>query len=489
METIELLAGQVPVKKFLENKLKYFRQLRSVVKFKQAGFVGSLKATTAFGKTFVARIVLGKIQKKIRQTVGNFKVIIIVPRKVLKDQWESEITHFPDLNIQIHVINGFVQLPVQSCDLLILDEMHLYASPKFKKWALTNYRFLLGLTATMKRMDGEEEFLLQKAPVFDTILHQEALDRGWISDVLEINCPVFLTKEERVQQTELNKKISQYFNFFGDFNLMSDCCSHKGASNYVNSNKIMLTTKEVQRKANIAMKLIRQRKDFIDNTKHKLLLSKTLIEKLDLRTITFSESVEFAEKLKEHFVTAEIYHSNLKTYTKNVFDKKVKSYKTKKGANNFALALRKKGIPFTPSINNGKYELEYFDLKNKKFSNETQKKLAVENITKGKSSLILTAKALDQGFNVDDMEFGLETSRSRNPTQRIQRRGRIGRKFTYPNGVEKLGLYISLYIPDYVVKGSVDESKLIDVSGGNEIWVNDEEEMFEVLKKYNFIKP
>ena len=77
--------------------------------------------------------------------------------------------------------------------------MHLYASPKFKKWALTNYRFLLGLTATMKRMDGEEEFLLQKAPVFDTILHQEALDRGWISDVLEINCPVFLTKEERLK--------------------------------------------------------------------------------------------------------------------------------------------------------------------------------------------------------------------------------------------------------------------------------------------------
>jgi len=64
---------------------------------------------------------------------------------------------------------------------------------------------------------------------------------------------------------------------------------------------------------------------------------------------------------------------------------------------------------------------------------------------------------------------------------------RIARKFTYQNGEEKIGLYISLYIPDYMVKGSVDEAKLMEVSNGNEIWVEDEDEMFELLKKHKFI--
>jgi len=38
-----------------------------------------------------------------------------------------------------------------------------------------------------------------------------------------------------------------------------------------------------------------------------------------------------------------------------------------------------------------------------------------------------------------------------------------------------------------MVKGSVDEAKLMEVSNGNEIWVEDEDEMFELLKKHKFI--
>ena len=487
MSTIKLLAGEVPLKKFLDNKDKYGRQLRSVVKWKQSGFKGSLEAATAFGKTFVARIALGKIEKRIKMTGKNFKVHVIVPRKVLKDQWEEEMSHFSKLSIEVFVINTYVKEP-RSCDLIILDEMHLYASDTFSLWSKTNYRFILGLTATMKRLDGKEDFLLQKAPVFDKISQQECLERGWMSKLIEINCPVFLNKKEREEQNELNKKIASYFGFFGDYETIIECSSPKGASSYVARNKLALTSKDICIKANVARKLMRKRKEFIYNTEHKLRLARDLISKLNLRTITFSESVEFAENLKKSYPRSAIYHSNLETYTKKVKVQKHKFYKTMSGANKFISALKKKGIAFVRTPLNNGFKVEYLEWKVKKFSKATQQQMAVDQITNGEVNRIFTAKALDQGFNVDEMEFGLETSRSRNPTQRIQRTGRIARKFTYPDGTEKIGLYISLYIPDYIVKGSVDEAKLLEVSSGNEIWVDDEDEMIDLLKKYQFIK-
>jgi len=423
MEKIKLLAGEVPLKKFQDNKIKYVRQLRSVVKWKNRGCRGSLEAATAFGKTFVARIALGKIEKKIKESGGNFKVHVIVPRKVLKDQWEKELSHFSSLNIEVYVINTYVKNYSNNCDLIILDEMHLFASDVFSLWSKSTYKWILGLTATMRRMDGKEDFLLDKAPIFDRITQQECLDRGWISKLIEINCPVFLTKTERKEQLELNKKIASTFNFFGDYQSVIECSSPSGASKFVRVNNLLLSSKEVCIKANIARKLMRKRKDFIDNTEHKLRLARTLISKLNLRTITFSESVEFAEGLKESFPNSAIYHSNLKTIVKNVIETKTKIYKTQKGASNFISALKRKEIPYSTKKSLKGYEIEYKEPKVKKFSQSKQKEEAINQITTGELNRIFTAKALDQGFNVDEMEFGLESSRSRNPTQRIQRTG------------------------------------------------------------------
>jgi superfamily II DNA or RNA helicase len=65
-----------------------------------------------------------------------------------------------------------------------------------------------------------------------------------------------------------------------------------------------------------------------------------------------------------------------------------------------------------------------------------------------KIRVINTAKALDQGFNVEDIELAIITSSSTNPTQHIQRVGRAVRKHIYKNGQKKRPIVVNIYIKD-----------------------------------------
>jgi superfamily II DNA or RNA helicase len=484
METIKTLAGVVSKEKF--NSKKYIRQLKTVIKWKNFNGKGVVEAATAYGKTFVARITIGKMLKS-----GKLKkVIIIVPRINLKQQWEEEISHFTDrCQIEVVVVNGYVSDGLKkSCDLLILDEIHLFASNVFSSlFDLTDYKFALGLTATLKRLDGREAVILDKLKVCDKITYKEALSNGWISEIIEINLPVLLTKEERREQNEINSRISKNFKFFKDFDELTNCCRLEGATAYVKSRNLVLEPKEVNIKANVLMALIRKRKEFIENCTHKLELTEEIIRRLKLKTITFSESINFPEKLHKKFPGSLIYHSSLKTITTKENVTVTKSYKSKaKAYNNFLNKMKSKGIFCIEYMDGNDFVISWEEEKLVKFTQEKQKVEAIHKIKKGNSKIIFTAKALDQGFDVDSMELGIESSRSRNPTQRDQRRGRIARLFTYENGEKKVGLYINLYIPDFIIKGSTDESKLLEVSSGDEIWVEDVKELYEVLRGLNF---
>ena len=58
-----------------------------------------------------------------------------------------------------------------------------------------------------------------------------------------------------------------------------------------------------------------------------------------------------------------------------------------------------------------------------------QKREALDNFSnnKGGVDVICTARALDQGFNVEDVELGVNASGSSNPAQYVQRTGRVAR--------------------------------------------------------------
>ena len=72
-------------------------------------------------------------------------------------------------NARVEIINTVIKLN-WTCDLLVLDEIHLMAADTFSKiFDCVSYKNILGLTATFERLDGKEVLISKYAPVCDTI--------------------------------------------------------------------------------------------------------------------------------------------------------------------------------------------------------------------------------------------------------------------------------------------------------------------------------
>jgi superfamily II DNA or RNA helicase len=136
-------------------------------------------------------------------------------------------------------------------------------------------------------------------------------------------------------------------------------------------------------------RLLAARRKFIYTYPGKLQAAKQIIDALDLKTITFSESIDFANAVtKATYPWSTSYHSKMAEY---------------------------------------------------------QKKAALKNFADDKSDVrvINTAKALDEGFDVPGVELALICSGTSSERQNIQRTGRAIR---FQEG--KTGYIVNLYIKD-----------------------------------------
>jgi superfamily II DNA or RNA helicase len=100
-----------------------------------------------------------------------------------------------------------------NCDLLVLDEIHRYASDMMAKiFSKVHYSMILGLTATIERLDGKEIIIKKYAPVCDTITLDEALENGWVAPVKQY---LVLLDVDLTEYKKLDQKFNNYFSFFG----------------------------------------------------------------------------------------------------------------------------------------------------------------------------------------------------------------------------------------------------------------------------------
>jgi len=129
------------------------------------------------------------------------------------------------------------------------------------------------------------------------------------------------------------------------------------------------------------------RKKMLYNNGSKLQAATKLIKELDLKTITFSESVDFANALTRQ-----------------------------------APALC---VPYSSKMT------------------KTKRKKALDAYTSGAARVINTARALDEGFDVPGVELAVISSGSSSPRQDVQRTGRAIR---FVEG--KMGYVVNLYMPD-----------------------------------------
>ncbi len=155
--------------------------------------IGTLSATTAFGKTVVALHILAKRQ---------VNTLIIVHRRQLLDQWLERIEMFLNLpNKQVGKIGGGRNKPTNVIDVaitqsltkknavddlvanyghVIFDECHHLSAVSFESVAKAcKAKYVLGLSATLTRKDGHHPIVfMQCGPVrYQVSAKQQALAR------------------------------------------------------------------------------------------------------------------------------------------------------------------------------------------------------------------------------------------------------------------------------------------------------------------------
>lgn len=275
--------------------------------FKNKG-KGIIVAGTGFGKTRVATNMVGRLLNKY----PNLKFIIVVPTTVLKDQWTEILDKLGyGLNCEVLVINTAIRNNYK-CDVLVLDEIHRVAALQLRQvFDTIQYKYIMGLTATLERLDGQETIIKEHCPVVDKITLLEAEINGWISPYKEYQVMIEVPDIEKYK--EMNKKFIYYFGYFNfDFNLAMKCFGKGGfifrkklAEKLIIEQRPELRKKLVSEKlkeitayAMAFMKTVQERKTFINNHPKKIEIARKIIKAREgKKIITFSNNIKMANKI------------------------------------------------------------------------------------------------------------------------------------------------------------------------------------------------
>ena len=266
--------------------------------------VGTIVACTGFGKTRTAFNCLQSVLKKY----PTFRVLVVVPTDTLKNQWQEQIDKLDlQFNCEVQIINTVIR-HTWTCNILVIDECHRFASTDFSKiFEKVSFKYILGLTATFERLDGKEVLISKHCPVIDTITTEEALLNGWISRFTEYR--VLIDVDNIDEYKELNRQFQQHFEFFNyDFGLAMKMVGKDGYKYRLALRDKLCNTEDKAIRSNMLknityhamgfMQVIQKRKAFINNHPKKLELASKIIEaRRDKKIITFSSNIKMAEAI------------------------------------------------------------------------------------------------------------------------------------------------------------------------------------------------
>lgn len=249
---------------------------------------------------------------KLKQSNPNLHTIILVPTTTLQEQWISELDERGLLlNTEVFVMMG-ASKKHYVCDLLVLDECHRVNSEVLSANLVnTQFRYILGLTATFERLDGRHEILAKYAPVCDTITMEDALFNGWVAKykdyVVVIDVPDIDTYNS--YNSEFNKAY-EFFNWDFDkamsmvgkdsFKNRWEYAKELAPNNYEHQKEMF---KSITYYATSFMRNMQNRKKFVQNHPKKLEVAQEIIKwRNDKKIVTFSANVKMAESFKNGYV-------------------------------------------------------------------------------------------------------------------------------------------------------------------------------------------
>lgn len=460
-----------------EKKLK--RQEGQVQKWITEGCQGTLQAVTGFGKTYVAILAIKRLHRKY----PNVPIDVVVPKIPLQQDWINEknghIAIHSLKNVEVFVVNTYCKFGRRNTGLLVLDEIHNYASEEFSKvFEVAGCKkknektredtYILGLTATLERLDGKHRLIEEYCPIFDTVSMEEARREGYISDYKIYNLGLELTEKDREEYTKWHNIFNNSFGKFNhNFNLAMACA--KGANvvtqltvpigskgGFQTMNK---TTKDwiywysqqqewdgekdsfwspsnIAKYAQQFMSSMRARKTFIYRADCKFDTVVALVKKFNVKTMIFSEEQSFADRITEVLgSTCASYHTGIV------------------GGSERVEVISKKGLISYKDKRVSKAEVLRRTLESFKSSNGLQQ--------------ISTVRSLNEGFDYEGVKLGIMASYNSSKKDDTQRSGRTSRK-DYKN-LDKIAIIINLYIKD-----SQEEKWLKEKQRGKSgiLWIN-----------------
>lgn len=265
---------------------------------------GTIEACTGFGKTRCALNCL----KAVLSKYPAIRVLVVVPTELLKNQWVSIIDKEAlGLNVEVQIVNTIAKNGYE-CDFLIIDEIHRTAANTLQFiFSRVRYKLILGLTATLERLDGRHTIIEKYCPVVDSVPIEVAKANGWVSDFVEYQ--VVITVDDIEEYRSQNREFTEHFEFFNfDFELAMSMVGKDGLKNRLNyrnqicssSDKASLSDclKQITYHSVGFMRTMQARKKFIYNHPAKLQIAREIIaHRLDKKIITFSANTKMAEKI------------------------------------------------------------------------------------------------------------------------------------------------------------------------------------------------
>ena len=451
---------------------KDHRQEESTIKWRNNNGIGCINACPRFGKTQIAL----KIIEKNRAKNPKSKIIVIVPSESIEKHWNDKIDSVNILTIHKAKLSiDAIMKATTYIDILIVDELHKYTSDDNRLLIIElakMSKFRLALTGTYP----DDKKLQYWFPVIDTISESEALEKGWISDFIEYNLPIDLTKEEKTKYNIYSSFITETMNLFkgkanvvnegthfikDDLDLIYTCYSGKthnrkyipgdafrqALAKHMGWNRDLDLSNPSNRERDVYWNpnnlyerckqfkiYVTNRNEILINNENKLNLLKEILNRNPVPTIIFNESIDFVNTVADELGTKAIaYHSKIKS---------------------------------RPIIDPETNELIKFKTGRVKMFGATHlKNEAIEGIKTGKYLYLVTVKSLDEGLDLPKLEQVIITAGSANPLQQLQRSAR-GKTIDSDNE-NKVTKIFNLYIDDFyddfgfLVK-SRDKMKLIE---------------------------
>lgn len=378
---------------------------------------------TGSGKSFIACLAI----KLCNERHPDKQINIVVPTTVLAEAWTDEKKGHIKIhnlkNVNVFVINTYVK-EEHECALLIIDEVHTATGAKSKHFNTvidkTKFHWILCLSATLEK--EHKEFLHKRnINCISKLTADEAVKNGWLSPYKILCVPVELSEEDRERYDKMHKEFNKHFATFNfDFEFAMKCVVDK-QSRIDLAHKLGWEVGRVDAAIFQWNRNMRLRKEFLYHIESKIDTAIEITKRLQMQTILFGQSIKGADKINEQLGDKCVeYHSKLTS-------KQLKE--------NLKL------------LRDGRTKVDY----------------------------ISSAKGLEAGFDLPNLQLGITWSRTSKALRATQTLGRILRK------VEgKTAYFVELYVPETQDFRWLQKSLL---GSKNVLWLNSVEQLYAIIEQ------